>query len=85
VTPRAAVDDALGRARAGELLGPAELAAIFGLGRSQFHKLRREGKWEAFKVRPAIGTRCYSGVLVTRYLAGELVDARLFGPGRKRA
>lgn len=83
VTP--AVADVLARAKAGELLGPSDVAAIFHLGRSQFCKLNREGKWEQFKVRPAIGARCYSGVLITRYLAGEPLYLPTFDKRQRRA
>jgi hypothetical protein len=74
--------EALARAAAGELLGPTELAAIFRIRHSQFHKLERTGAFDQFKVQPAIGPKCYSGVLVQRYLSGEPVYVPTFG--RKR-
>jgi hypothetical protein len=80
-----ATRDALARATAGELLGPADLAAIFGLKHSQFGKLLKEGAFDAFKVRPAIGRRCFSGRLVAKYLEGEPIAGPVFGRPRKRA
>jgi len=75
--------DAIARAKAGELLGPTEVAAIFRIRHSQFHKLDRTGAFDQFKVRPAIGPKCFSGVLITRYLNGEPLYEPSFG--RKRA
>jgi hypothetical protein len=76
---------ALAKAAAGELLGPTEMAAIFGIGASRFGQLNRAGAFDAFKVRPAIGPRCYSGVLVHRYVSGEAVYEPTFGRKRMKA
>lgn len=77
-----AVEAALANARAGHLLGAGEMAAIFGLGLTQFAKLNKQGAFDLFKVKPAIGRKCFSGVLVMKYLAGESVYVPTFG--RKR-
>jgi hypothetical protein len=77
-----ALATALARAKAGELLGPTELAAILQIKKSRFHVLAKTGAFDHLKVRPAIGPRCYSGVLVTRWLQGEPVYEPTFG--RKR-
>jgi hypothetical protein len=84
-----AVDDlsaesALERAKAGELLGPTDLAAILHIKKSRFHVLAKAGQFDHLKTKPALSPRCYSGVLVTKWLAGEVIDepARFFG--RKR-
>jgi len=78
---------ALARAAAGELLESADLMAIFHLGSSRFHQLARQGAFDLFKAKPAIGLRAYSGVLVHRYVSGEPVFEPSFGRatfGRKR-
>ncbi len=85
MTKRATVDpaDALARARAGELLTAADVAAIWHLSRDGFSWQNKRGAFDQFKVRPAIGRRIYSGVLVVRYLNGEPLYEPSFG--RKRA
>jgi len=66
--------DALDRAKAGELLGPMDMAGIWGIGPSRFNALNQAGKFDRFKVKPAIGPRCFSGVKVHRYLQGDDID-----------
>lgn len=76
---------ALARAAAGELLTAAEVAAIFHIGPTRFHQKRHA--FDLFKAKPTIGPRCYSGVLVHRYVSGEPVFEPSFGRatfGRKR-
>jgi hypothetical protein len=84
-----AIDDltaetALAHAKAGELLGPMDLAAILHLKKSRFHALAKAGQFDHLKTKPALGPRCYSGVLVTKWLAGEVVDEPTRFFGRKR-
>ena len=67
---------AIARAAAGELLGPADIQAIWRIGRTQFHRLNRLHAFDAFRVHPAVGWKCFSGTLITRYLAGEALDRR---------
>ncbi len=74
--------EALARAQAGALLGPTELAAILQIKKSRFHVLAKTGAFDHLKVRPTIGPKCYSGVLITRWLQGEPVYEPTFG--RKR-
>lgn len=76
-------EDAIALAATGTLLGPTEMAAIFRIRHSRFHVLDRAGAFDQFKVRPAIGPKCFSGGRVTRYLAGESLLEPVFG--RKRA
>lgn len=76
---------ALARAEAGELLGPADLGAIFGFGNSVFHQREARGDFNRFKVKPAIGQRRFSGRLVHRYMNGEDVVASAPTFGRKRS
>lgn len=70
---------ALARAAAGELLGPTDIAAIWSIGKSRFYQLLAEGEFDIFKVTPAIGPRCFSGVKVHRYIQGEPLERPLFG------
>lgn len=74
---------ALARAAAGEILGPMDIAAIFDIGRSRFHALNRAGAFECFKLRPAIGPRCFSGAKVHRYIQGERLEEPVFGRKRR--
>lgn len=70
---------ALARAAAGELLNASDLAAIWHISVAQFYRLARAGKFDAFRVTPSIGPRCYSGVLVHRYMTGDPVFGSSFG------
>lgn len=74
--------EALARAEAGELLGPADLMAIFQISYATFNRRRARGEFKHLMVRPAVGAHCYSGVLVTRYLRGEPVYEPSFGAKR---
>jgi hypothetical protein len=74
---------ALARAKAGELLGPADMMAIFHLSSSAYYRRKTRGEFNHLMVRgPAVGTHCYSGVLVHRYVSGDAVYEPTFG--RKR-
>ena len=74
--------EAVARAAAGEPLGPCEMAAIYRLCTSTFSVLNTKGFFDHLKLRPAIGRRCFSGVLVHRHISGEAVYEPTFG--RKR-
>lgn len=78
--PRLTVADAL---KLPALCGGKEVAALWGITPSRFHKLNRRGAYNRFKVTPAIGPRCFSGVLLGRYLSGEPLILPTFG--RKRS
>jgi hypothetical protein len=88
MTPLDAIVDsacaaALARAAAGELLGPVDMMAIFHLSQSAYYRHKARGDFNHLLVRgPAIGTHCYSGVLVHRYVSGDAVYEPTFG--RKR-
>ena len=56
--------------------------AIYRIGRTRFGNLNRRGQFDQFKVRPVVGPKCFSGVLVHRHLQGEPVYDATFG--RKR-
>jgi len=74
--------EALARAAAGELLGPADLRVILGVGPTQFYARKKRGEFDRFLVRNPIGARCYSGTLVHRYVTGEPVYEPTFGARR---
>lgn len=78
--------EALARAQRGELLGPMDIAGIWRIGRTRFNVMNRAGAFDLFKVTPAIGPRCFSGVKVHRYVQGERIEAPLaFTGGKRRA
>jgi len=66
--------DPIARAAAGELLDARDLMAIFQIKKSRFYKLQKVRAFDCFKVHPPIGPKCFSGRLITRYLAGESID-----------
>jgi len=74
-------DDALARARAGQLLGPEEMIALWRVVPSTYYRMRKQGAFDQFLVRGKVGTRarCYSGVLVARYFDGQAVFEPSFG------
>ena len=88
MTPLDAIVDsacaaALARAAAGELLGPVDMMAIFHLSSSAYYRHKARGDFNHLLVRgPAIGTHCYSGTLVHKYVTGQVVFEASFG--RKR-
>jgi hypothetical protein len=87
VTRSGAEDDtaaAIAKARRGELLSAREMALIFQVAPSHFHRRENAGAYDAFKVKPALGTKRFSGVLVARYLDGEPLFEDLRGRARLR-
>lgn len=80
----AADPSALELAAAGGLLGPIEMQEIFRIKRSQFQRLEKLGEFDIFKVTPAIGPKCFSGVLVHRYITGQPVYEPTFGRKKRR-
>jgi hypothetical protein len=83
--PAAAVQDALARAAAGAPLGPRDMKAIFQIKHTRYAELNKQGAFDHLKLRPAIGPKCFSGVLVHRYLSGEPVFEPTFGRKRRQA
>lgn len=65
------------------LLSAREVAALLRIGARQFYRLAKRDAFKFLKVKPALGPKCYSGTLVSRYLKGESVYVPTFG--RKRA
>jgi hypothetical protein len=65
--------DAIARAAAGELLGPADIQAIFAIRKSRYYELEAEHAFDQFRVHPPIGPKCFSGSLITEYLKGKPV------------
>lgn len=78
--PRLTVADALALPA---LCGPREMAALWGFNASQFSRLNRKGAFDKLKVTIPIGPRCFSGLLIGRYLSGEPLYIPSFG--RKRS
>lgn len=78
-TPRIVASDderwraATALARAGRLLAPADMCAIFRICPSQYWRLRKQGAFDPFRLEFAIGRCMYSGTLVARYLDGASV------------
>jgi hypothetical protein len=70
---------ALARAKAGLLLGPADMGALFQFGNSRFARGQATGEFDRFKVQHPIGKHCFSGTLVYRYLQGERIEEPVFG------
>jgi hypothetical protein len=62
---------ALARAKAGELLEPHDLMAIFHLKPSRFYELKARGDFDRFLVDRPISRAAYSGVRVYRYVVAE--------------
>ena len=95
IEPRAQADEhgdhvverqrAVDVASAGLPLCARELALVLRVGLSQFHRQAKRGAYDDFLLRPAFGPKRYSGVLVSRYLRGEVVDAPALTFGRKRS
>jgi hypothetical protein len=62
---------ALARAKAGELLQPIDLMAIFHLKPSRFYELKKRGDFDRFLVDRPISRAAYSGVRVYRYVTED--------------
>jgi hypothetical protein len=73
---------ALARAKAGLLLGPADMGAIFQIGNSRFTAGHAAGEFDRFKVKHPIGKHCFAGTLVWRYVQGESVEQPAFSQKR---
>lgn len=55
------------------------------MDRSTFHKHQRAGKFDRFELRPKIGARAWSGVLVQRYLDCEAGASRFVTVAGRKA
>jgi hypothetical protein len=82
-TDDAAHRAALARAAAGQLLGPSDIGAIFGIGPSQFHHRNALGHFDRLKVTTPIGPRCFSGLRVYRFVNGDDAVPSAFGQKRR--
>lgn len=67
------------------LVGAEIMAQVFNIGLSAFYKNAKRGLYDVFKVKPALGPQCYSGILLARWLKGESLYLPTFGAKRKRA
>jgi hypothetical protein len=76
---------AIDLAHAGLPLSAKEMALIFRMDVSTFHKKAKLGAFDDFRLRPALGTKHFSGARVARHLNGEVLEppARHFGRTRK--
>lgn len=81
MTPRAAVLDLVA---AGLPISAQEFAALERIGVAYFHKQAKRGVYDDFLLKPALGPKRYSGVLIARYLRGEAIDGPALGFGRRR-
>jgi hypothetical protein len=70
------------KAQRGQPLTPADMMAIYGITRNAFWSHRHE--YDRFKLNPAIGRACYSGVLVYRHLTGQPLYEPTFGRASTR-
>ncbi len=68
----------------GTPIGAEEFAAILRIGPSAFHRNAKRGLYDSFKLDPVLGPKCFSGVLVTRWLNGERLVEMSFGRKRVR-
>lgn len=66
-------DEAMQLARTGAPLNSKELMLILQLKPSWFYASAKRGKYDRLKVSVPIGSRIYSGLLVSRWLDGEPV------------
>ena len=73
---------ALARAKAGLLLGPADMGAILQWGNSRFTAAQAAGELDRFKVKHPLGKHCFSGTLVWRYVQGEPDEQPVSSPKR---
>lgn len=64
------------------LNGPDVICRIWQFSSSQFHRLNRQHAFDFLKATPAVGPKCFSGVLIARYLCKEPLYIPTFG--RKR-
>jgi hypothetical protein len=61
------------------LNGPQTICRLWDFSHSQFCRLNKQGAFDFLKTKPAIGPRCFSGVLIARYLSGEPLYIPSFG------
>jgi hypothetical protein len=64
--------------------GKDEICRIFAISSSRFHELVAEGALDMFMLKPAIGPKRFSGVLLRRYLQGDPLYQPTFGQRRSR-
>lgn len=76
--------DVMARARAGDLLGPADMMVLFRMSTATFYRCRARGDFDFLKTQHPIGTHIYAGVLVARLLAAEPLYEQTFSRKRRR-
>jgi len=66
------------------LCGPAEIQKLWHIGKSRFAILNKQGAFDFLKAEHPVGPRCFSGVLIGRYLRKEpLYEPSFGGKGRR--
>jgi hypothetical protein len=73
---RVSRDEAMKLARTGAPLNSKELMAILDLQPSWFYTQAKRGAYDRLKVSAPIGSRIYSGTLVSRWLDGQQLAVR---------
>lgn len=61
------------------LNGPDTIQRLWAIGKSRFARLNKEGAFDFLKAEPAVGPRCFSGVLIARYLCQQPLYEPSFG------
>lgn len=65
------------------LLRDDDLRQVLGVSWSTFYRLKKLGRFRPLIVQPVLTTTIrYSGLLVERWVKGELTQARTFGAKR---
>lgn len=65
------------------LNGPSVIQRLFQIHKTRFARLNKEGAFDFLKAVPAVGPKCFSGILIGRYLCKEPLYIPSFG--RRRA
>lgn len=76
---------AIALARSGAPLNAHDLMAILQISAPTFYYHRKRGRYDKLKVKAPMGPREFSGVLVSKWLDGEVVFEPSFGRKRVRS
>src|SRR5262245_14984821 len=66
------------------VLGPADLAAVWGVSMRTIYRLIKAGEFDCLRTTKEIGTKPFSGILLARFLKGEPLYVPTFGRKRER-
>lgn len=78
-----AAREAIARARAGLLLGPRDIQAIWQISQPTYSRMCARHEFDRLRTQHPIGNRIYSGVLVARHLDGDTLYEPTFGRKRR--